>query len=71
MWRMVDACCITCHAPLIHAAAGIFYCPYERAGMDARARSIIVQLPLRDRDREDPQIPPLRTSRIALTRLTG
>lgn len=42
MWRKVDACCITCHAPLIHAAAGIFYCPYERAGMEARARQMLV-----------------------------
>lgn len=42
MWRKVDACCLTCHAPLIHAAAGIFYCPYERAGMEPRAREMLV-----------------------------
>lgn len=42
MYRETNACCVECHAPLIHAAAGIFYCPYERARMHSRARSILL-----------------------------
>lgn len=50
MWRQTDACCIVCHAPLIHATSGIFYCPYERAGMEQRARSMLASQPTRDSD---------------------
>lgn len=34
------ACCIVCHALMIHAGCGVFYCPYDRARVHDRAREV-------------------------------
>lgn len=34
------ACCIVCHALMIHAGCGVFYCPYDRARVHDRAKDL-------------------------------
>ena len=71
MWRQVDACCVICHAPLIHASSGVFYCPYERADMEERARKIITSPSLAiavGRGRGNSPLCPLPSHLVAMER---
>jgi hypothetical protein len=37
------ACCIVCHALMIHAGCGVFYCPYDRARVHERAKDLFAE----------------------------